>query len=295
MTASQMSSNATGSSGVFVRTSANAISRKEMFAWVWTALLANNAVCILRSDSLEAFVTSLLAINVIVVLAWFVVFKRLLVSSAATRVTSADVVFAVAFALLFCATTLFETRRFAVGLLTTIAGLYTVVKSDGDNDLKAPAAVLLALATNMTWAPLVFQYFGPDLVQADAAIVGNILSRTNPDILWSGTTFQSAEGHRIILVGACSSFHNMSFGLLACISIAMFARNTLVWRDAVVVLLGSVVMVGLNAFRLSVLATSAPAYAYWHDGAGAEIHAAIATVCIVTVGLWGTAWASRTR
>jgi hypothetical protein len=290
-----MSSKATNTPGAFLRAPAQTMSRKELFAWIWTALLANYAVCILRSDSLEAFVTSLLLINAIVILAWFVVFKRFAASSANARVTSADVIFAAAFALLFCATTLFETRRFAVGLLATFAGLYTVMKSDGDNDLKASGAVLLALAANMTWAPIVFQYFGPDLVKADAALVGNILSKTNPAILWTDTTFRGAEGHRMILVGACSSFHNMSFGLLACISIAMFARNTFVWRDAVVVLIGSIVMVALNAIRLSVLATSAPAYAYWHDGAGAEIHSAIATVCIIVVGLWGTAWASNTR
>src|SRR5205807_2468033 len=131
--------------------------------------------------------------------------------------------------------------------------------------------VLLALSGQLVWGPVLFQFFTPELLGADAAIVGGILTWLRPDIVWTGTSFLGADGHSIALIGACSSFNNVSTAVLACATIAMLTRTEWVRRDIAAVAVACVAMVLINAVRIGLLAWSLASYRFWHDGAGVEI------------------------
>jgi hypothetical protein len=73
-------------------------------------------------------------------------------------------------------------------LLATVTAGYLLFIDGGDRNIKAAGAVLLALSVNLVWAPC-FQLFTPELLRADAAILGVILTALRPDIVWSGNSF----------------------------------------------------------------------------------------------------------
>ena len=82
--------------------------------------------------------------------------------------------------------------------------------------------MLLAVSGQLVWAPIVFQLFTPELLHADAALVGEdpgvgVAGRMS----WRGTTFIAPDGHTLVLVGACSSFNNVSSAVLACVAVTM--------------------------------------------------------------------------
>ena len=74
---------------------------------------------------------------------------------------------------------------------------YILVVHQGDRNLKAAGTVLLAVAVQLVWAPIVFQLFTPELLHADAALVGEILAWLLPDVVWRGTTFIAPDGHTL--------------------------------------------------------------------------------------------------
>jgi exosortase/archaeosortase family protein len=114
-----------------------------------------------------------------------------------------------------------------------------------------------------------------------------------PDIIRSGTIFRTPDGHSIVLIGACSSFNNVSTAVLACATIAMLTRTEWVRRDIATVAIASVVMILANAARLCLVGWSGAAYLFWHDGAGAQILGFAQTLVILLIAWWGAAAPSR--
>ncbi len=236
---------------------------------------------------MQAFAASLAAQNYIYWLACYVVIHRLHRSDRARRATRIDVwlVSAICVLILF---TSFLPYRFATGLLATITAGYFLTTGD-DRNVRAAGGVLLALSTQLVWGPIVFQLFTPELLRADAALVGGILAELRPDIVWRGTTFFAPDGHAVALIGACSSFNNVSTAVLACVAITMLARTEWVRRDLATVLVASAAMILVNAARLCLLAWSGAFQAFWHDGAGAQILGLSQTFAVLLIAWWGIA------
>jgi hypothetical protein len=174
-------------------------------------------------------------------------------------------------------------------LLATLTAAYLLITHDGDRNLRAAGGVLLAISAHLVWGPILFQFFTPELLRADAALVGEILGSLRPDIIWSGTTFSAPSGHSIVLVGACSSFNNVSTAVLACATITMLTRTEWIPRDIVTVAIASVVMILINAARLCLLAWSGALLLFWHEGAGAQILGIAQTLIILLIAWWGAA------
>ncbi len=264
------------------------IGRREAFLWAAVCLLANQAVQLVDASSFEAFAASLATQNYIYWLACYAVIYRLQVSDQASRATRIDawLVGAICLSILL---TSFLPYRFATGLLASITAGYFLTAADGDRNVRAAGVVLLALSTQLVWGPILFQLFTPELLRADAALVGEMLTSVRPDIVWRETTFVTPDGHAIALIGGCSSFNNVSTAVLACVAIAMLARTEWVRRDLATVAIACVVMILVNAFRICLLAWSGAFHAYWHDGAGAQILGIGQTLLVLLIAWWGAA------
>lgn len=264
------------------------LGRREVFLWLAVGLFANQALQLVDTQSYQAFADSLATQNYIVWLACYAVIRRLYLSDGAVRVSRLDVVLvsATGVALLLSS---FLPYRVAIGLLATVMAGYLLISHGGDRNLKAAGAVLLALSGQLVWGPVLFQFFTPQLLGADAAIVGGILTWLRPDIVWTGTSFLGADGHSIALIGACSSFNNVSTAVLACATIAMLTRTEWVRRDIAAIAVACVAMILINAVRIGLLAWSLESYRFWHDGAGAEILGIGETLVVLLIAWWGAA------
>lgn len=268
--------------------SVSAIGHREILLWLAVLLFANQALQLVDLQSFKTLGASLAEQNYIFWLACYVVIYRLRASDGDARATRLDGVFAVATALSIVLTS-FVAYRFGIGLLATTTAAYLLIAYRRDPNLRAAGAVLLAVAAHLVWGPILFQFLTPELLRADAALVGGILMWLRPDILWNDTTFVAPDGHSITLVGACSSFHNLSTALLACVTITMLRRTEWIARDIAAALMACAAMILLNAARLCVLGSDRSSYAYWHEGAGAPILAIAQTLVILLIAWWGVA------
>jgi Transmembrane exosortase (Exosortase_EpsH) len=264
------------------------VGRREIFLWVVICLFANQALLLVDTGSYGAFAASLAQQNYVYWFACYVVIYRLYASDKATRANRFDC----GLALAICGAIFFTSLlpyRFGIGLVATVTAGYFLAAHHGDRNIKAAGAVLLAISMHLVWGPIFFQLFTPELLRADAALVGEILTSLRPDIIWSNNSFHAPDGHSVSLIAGCSSFNNVSTAVLACATIAMLTRTEWVRRDIATVVIASVVMVLVNAIRLCLIAWSGPLHLFWHDGAGAQILGIAQTLVILLIAWWGAA------
>jgi transmembrane exosortase EpsH len=262
------------------------ISRRELLLWIVVWLFANQTLLLLNVESLDTFAASLLTQNDIYWLACGVTIYRLSLSDPALRASRLDCALAASLGVCILLSS-FLPYRFGIGLLATLVGLYLLMLDHRDRNLKAAGCVLLAVSTQLVWGPIFFQLFTPELLKADAALVGTILGQVRPDIIWRGTNFFAPDGYVVSLIAACSSFNNVSSAALACVAVAMVRRNDWVRRDMTTIVIASAAMILFNAARICLFAWSEDYRLFWHDGAGAQILAIAETLVVLAIAWWG--------
>ncbi len=130
-----------------------------------TFLSCNQALQLVDTTSLKTFAESLASQNYLFWLAVYVVFFRLRRSDGDKAASRLDCVAAAAICFAILCTS-FLPYRFATGLLATVTAGYILLLHEGDRNLKAAGTVLLAVAVQLVWAPIVFQLFTPELLHA---------------------------------------------------------------------------------------------------------------------------------
>lgn len=266
--------------------SATAIGRRELLLWIIVFLFANLVLHLLDTGSLDAFVTSLLAQNTICWFACVVTIYRLHLGDPTAPAGRLD--WTVTFVLVaLTILSSFVPYQFGIGLLTTAVAFYLLTFNHGDRNLKATGSVLLALSAQLVWGLIFFRLFTPELLKADAVLVGTTLTELRPDIIWSGTTFFGPDGHTVTLIAACSSFNNVSAAILACAAVAMLKGTEWVRRDIATMFIAIVAMIFINAARICLLVWSRDYHLFWHGGAGVQILAVIQTLVVFAIAWWG--------
>lgn len=270
-----------------------AIGRREIYLWAAICLLANQAVQLLDASSFEALTASIAEQNYIYWLTCYAVIYRLRASDRTTRATRRDL-WLLALACATILATSFVPYRFTTGVLATLAAGY-FLNSAGriDRNIKSAGCVLLALATQLVWAPILFQFFTPELLPVDATLVGGALDWLRPDIIRNGNTFFAPDGNAIALVGGCSSFNNLSTAVLACVTVIMLKRTEWVRLDLTIIAITSCAMIAMNVFRICLLCWSVGSYSFWHDGAGAPIFNIAQTFGVLLMAWWDATRGTR--
>ena len=152
-----------------------------------------------------------------------------------------------------------------------------------DLSLRAAAAVMLALAMQLLWGRLLFEFVALRIETADAWLAAGLLRSLHHAVSLKGNLI-GTESHQIVVYDACTSFHNLSVALLAFVAITKLSR--LDWRPGDLVTAASLVLltVAMNSLRLFLMASSpAGQLEFWHTGAGSQaINAALSAL---TAGL----------
>ena len=182
--------------------------------------------------------------------------------------------------------------RATVGFVFTGLGLLWLLQpgraAAKDLNLAAAGVVALALAVNVLWARLFMMAVLPVVLAIDAFFMGNALSLMGIQHTLVGTTFHITNSDvTLSLIGACSSFWNISVGFLAGVALIIDVRPNLYWRDLWLFLGIVTFMIGTNALRLAAMAPSYEAYEYWHHGTGSTMVQIIITVfALGATALW---------
>ena len=262
-----------------------ALGRREMLLWLALALLCQQFLAV-PSDTLAAYLeglqSHLAAKSIFTYIAWFAVLSLIVDSARRAPARASDVVL-----LLAVIASGVLTARSVPWLAMTAAAAYFMLRDRTDIKLGAAGAVMLALAFNGFWGPRLFEIFAYHLLQADAALVGAALSATRSGIQWSETIVGASSDHSIIVYGPCSSFHNISLGLLCWVALTKLARPRWVRADVLVGLAVVATVIALNASRLYLMALGAESFEYWHNGTGQLIFAWATTLGVLAISLYG--------
>lgn len=265
----------------------NLISRREALLGVVVCLIANHALQIVDASSFLSILSGLASQNLIYWFACYVIISHLLASSSEPTLSKNDSIFVIGLCLLILMVS-FIAYRFTIGFLTTLLALWMMRSFKDDVKVKSAGIVLMAMAVHLVWAPLLFRLFMEEFLLLDAAAISVVLSNLRPDIVQAGTTF-SGEDHAITLVGACSSFHNVSLAILAVVAAIMCYRTELRRSDVAWLLITCTAMIAINVVRIALVAWDAEMYIYWHDGAGVKVLSVIQTAVIIALAAYG-AW-----
>jgi hypothetical protein len=264
------------------------VGRRELVVWVAAVLFASRFFRIETkplTGLLDGLATLLAQNSIFHYIGWYAVFSLLREANLADRARPWEV----ACALGLCVVNVLQANP-TVWVSATAVGLYLWAMHPGDARIRAAAAVLLALAINGLWAPLFFRAFSYPILLADAVMVGGALSLLQEGAGWLGNNIVGTRsGHRVLIHGPCSSFHNISLGLLCWVSLTMLARPCWVRNDLSVAAVAVMTVILLNTARLYLIALSedAAGYRYWHGGPGEDFFAWAATGCVLAISLWG--------
>ena len=264
--------------------STSGLRRRELFVWLLSILAAHYFLRFGPNASLsflEALTQSLSSKSVFHYLGWYAVFQLAISADSEQPSSRTDVAFALIAALLP-----FVPANSPLWLSITATALYLWATSKGEIKLQAAGIVLLALAFNGFWGPKLFEVLAFPLLIADTALVGGLLSLLHSGYSWQGTIIGS-EGHGLVIFGPCSSFHNISLGLLCWIAITKLSRPGWAPGDAwiAVAVVGAVLL--LNTARIYLMALSKPMYDYWHSGFGGELFVMATSAAVIGISLWG--------
>jgi hypothetical protein len=263
---------------------AGSLSRRELSIWVVSILAAHYALTFsvpAHASFFDVLVQSLASRSVFHYLGWFAVFRLLADSSMSRPATGADFALGLAASLIP-----FLPGSGHFWLSITLAGIYLYHTGRGDLHVRAAATVLLALSLNGFWGRLFFDLFAPFLLWVDTALVAAFLSVVRSGVTWNNTIIASGD-HSIVVLSGCSSFHNISLGLLAWVALTKLARPDWVRADARVAIAVCAAVLLLNLLRIYLLALGAESYAYWHTGTGEQIFVWVTSTIVVAIALLG--------
>lgn len=253
-------------------------------AWLWlTAFFVLSTIAV-RGDAagFSGFFSALLNHNLVYWFSYAVIFRFLLASENETSKLVLKIALFAGVPIVFF--TGLSGMDELDGLSALLFGFLLLKFSDCPN-LKAAGLVFLALSANFTWGPVAFAIFKEPIVLADAILTEFALELSGYDVVRQDYRLGTSAEHRVMIVGACSSFNNITLAALAAVTTLVAVNGKLSREDTFPLVLVCLVMLGFNTVRLAVFASSYEAYLYWHEGAGAGTLSLIATALVILCSL----------
>jgi hypothetical protein len=233
--------------------------------------------------SLEVLVTDLLAVGIFQYLAWYAIFRLLGSSDPGPAAQWRDFLIIAA----FCLLVFLPTSR-AIWVAASGIAIYLFLTETGDAKLRAAGIVLAALSVQELWGRLFFNLVADHLLRAEAAVIGTMLEVARPGTVWHDNGISGPDGHGVVIISGCSSFHNVSLALLCWVTLSRLRRQTWEVRDFVIGPAIGITMILFNLARICLMAWNIELYHYWHESSGTEIFAIGASLTILLMSLYGS-------
>jgi len=231
---------------------------------------------------------TLVNVGIFQYMAWFVIFW--LFGASDPRVAALPRDFVVTAVLCLA---VFARTNSMVWVAATGIAIYLWFFSDGDRKLRAAAVVLAALAVQQLWGHLFFDLVAVHLLRAEAAVTGMLLEVLRPGTVWLDNMVIGPEGYSVVILGGCSSFHNLSLAMLCWLTVSRWRHQDWRPRDFAIGAAIGGTMILFNIARICLMAWNIDLYHYWHDGTGAEIYAIGSSLTVLLMSLYGSKPARR--
>lgn len=226
------------------------------------------------------------------IFAWLAVFIILSNSTSSEAARRGDLIAAFAVAI----TTIIlkaSANQMLFGAMLVLPVVYVFATSREDENLRAAAAILCALAINDYWGPLLLSFAANELLIADKFVLQTIMTSFSPHISFQDTVFNAPDSHSIVLIDRCSSFQNITFAILCWVTFTMLRRRHWLLADVLTCIAACVAMFALNSIRLAIMAQSYQQFEYWHNNDGARIFGILFTIVTLLICVAGAKFAER--
>ena len=265
------------------------LSRRDIFIWAAAILFINQVYGVIKeTPAASVEVLDPLAVSIFQYLAWYAVFRLLGSSDLAPAARLRDFLVTAALCLL-----VFLPSDRAIWAAATGIAIYLFLTDTGDRKLRGAGIVLAALSVQELWGRLFFNLMADHLLRAEAAVIGTMLEVAQPGTVWQDNAIRGPNGHGVVIIAGCSSFHNLSLALLCWVTISRLRCQTWQVRDFVIGGAIGITMILLNMARILLMAWNAELYDYWHNGTGAEIFEIGASLTVLLMSLYGSRLAGR--
>jgi exosortase/archaeosortase family protein len=152
----------------------------------------------------------------------------------------------------------------SLGLL--LGGLWLMVTGKGLSRTRRIGAIFLALTGTLIWGKLLLELVPAVLLDFDAALAGLL---AGVEVTGNMLQFRGASGG-IIVMGGCSSLHNMSLAVLLWVTLGALLRQPPSRAQWISGGLAVLAMLAVNSIRLAAIATHPAQFELLHTGMGAE-------------------------
>lgn len=255
------------------------LSRSELAALLLVVLTLNgfaNRIAAALADSDRAVAGGLLGLNAVVLFACFAMVRLALDDQARARATRADTLLA----LVALVAALVPLKLVSAMALPLVALVLYRSSSPGSAERRI-AIIGLALAGSVTLGPALMAFFGSSLTRIETSLLPLFTDlRTDGNVLYGasgGTTF--------IVGGGCSSFANMTLGIVAVTAFWQLfggdsTRTMLAWCGIAVT-----AVIAINTLRLALIGLDPSDYDYLHNGGGADLFMWATELAVLAVAM----------
>ncbi len=268
--------------------------RRDLFSFVFIAALLNAMIRPMREHIAEFGIwegsINGFGISFIV---WFAIFCSLdlLRKSSAKAFTHYDSIIAVV-----AMTMLVIPSAFVSWLALAFFSIYCAFFANKNAPLGRNASLIMtAVSMRIPISDICLKISADALLKFDALATLSFLKMLGIQASRQGNIIIGAEGHELLIMTGCASFTNISLALLLWFTI--LRANIKTWHSGLTLCVAPLIalVVGINVFRLSMMARSKELYFFYHDGLGADIISALILLTSIAMALLCLSFERRGR
>ena len=163
-------------------------------------------------------------------------------------------------------------------IFLTLVAIRLIYVSNPDSDTRSAGWVLFTLTIPVVWSKILFNIYSEYILSIDATFVSMVLGgarRSNVVLLENGLGLRIAA--------ACSSIANTSLVLPLWTALRRLNKLEFKLQSFVVPLFGTISMIALNVFRISLIGWFPDYYHVIHDGIGANIFLFLDSLVLILI------------
>ena len=148
------------------------------------------------------------------------------------------------------------------------------------NNERTAALLFVALSLCAIWSSIIMKWIAIPVTSFEASIVWSVISTFRPDLTLDGNIIGIPDGHRIVLLIACTTAYGLPKALLGFTAISIFLGTQITSRFKIGMILAALFYAFANLVRLVVMTWSDDAFHIAHGPIGTNIFDAATTLFI---------------
>ncbi len=156
-------------------------------------------------------------------------------------------------------------------VLAIFAGYCSFASLKPETFARNATLVMLAISLRVPVSDICLKLTADIFLQFDAMATQLVAGFMNPLIGREGNIIIGSEGHELFIMTGCASFTNISLAFL--LWFTLVRTQILVWKRSFTLYIVPLItlVMGINIWRLSMMALSKEDYLFYHDGVGGDI------------------------